>query len=361
MHDIAAALVALRELFGLSQGKLGQALGLSQSALSKLESGLTELTPDLISEFTLKLGVARTFLNQEFDRCPMSATAFRKFSDVTQTQAKSIRAFGSLVSERLRACLDISGEEIDQSARQSLFTELQDDPVAMATMVREYWQAGEAPIQDLTRHIEDLGIVVVHVDLGIPRIDGLSLWPEGMSPLILLKAGAEGSRMRFTLAHELGHVLLHGGSPAGKTEKQLEAEADLFAGELLMPSAFKSELPTKADYWSFLALKKHWGASALAIIHRAKDLGVIDSEENRRLYMYVSRMGYRKAEPEPLKPEQPSLFRRLGQRALEACGGDIERFAERVYCTSSEAQSWIDGKPVQLPKPPQSEEATALS
>jgi Zn-dependent peptidase ImmA (M78 family)/transcriptional regulator with XRE-family HTH domain len=359
MHDIAAALVALRELFGLSQSKLGKVLGLSQSALSKLESGYTDCTPDLVVRITRALGVAETFLDQEFDRCPMSATAFRKFSDVTQTQAKSIRALGSLVSERLRACFEITRTENNSSVRQTLASYAGEGPISMAARVRQYWGAGDGPIRNLTRLVEELGITVVHVELGIPRMDGLSLWPQGMSPLILLKAGAEGSRMRFTLAHELGHVLLHHGPIQGKESKDLEEEANQFASALLLPPEFKSELPILHDYWSYLALKARWGVSALAIIYRAGQLNMIDEQEHQKLYMYVSRLGYRKAEPNPLQAEQPSRFRQIGELALAACDGDLARFAARSFCTLREAEDWIGGKPVSLPRLPQLEGSTA--
>lgn len=84
------------------------------------------------------------------------------------------------------------------------------------------------------------------------QIDGvcLDLKQQGKRPRILVNRTLHKHRLRFTLAHELGHVIIpwHVGSIVDETEEsridlgliywQLEGEANRFASELLMPSAW---------------------------------------------------------------------------------------------------------------------------
>ena len=73
--------------------------------------------------------------------------------------------------------------------------------------------------------------------------EGVTWWEQG-EPRILLRANAVSpQRARFTLAHELGHVITerflhcHGDSPAGRSmeRNQIERLCDEVAGALLLP------------------------------------------------------------------------------------------------------------------------------
>lgn len=62
-------------------------------------------------------------------------------------------------------------------------------------------------------------------------VDAVSCMPEGEETLVLLSSGTPAERQRFTLAHELGHMVMHL-IPHPDQEKQ----ANSFAAELLMPA-----------------------------------------------------------------------------------------------------------------------------
>ena len=63
------------------------------------------------------------------------------------------------------------------------------------------------------------------VTIPVPLEDG------GLGRLVVYDGAAEPARLRFTLAHELGHIALR---HTGGSEKE-EREADLFASHLLIP------------------------------------------------------------------------------------------------------------------------------
>src|SRR2546428_12825632 len=107
----------------------------------------------------------------------------------------------------------------------------------------------------------------------LPQRDAFSTWAggDGSTPVIVVTATTEGDRRRFSVAHELGHLVLHQvpqGSPHG-----LERQADMFAEEFLLPAAAMREALVPPVTLTTLAdLKGHWGVSLQALIRRARTL-----------------------------------------------------------------------------------------
>ena len=82
--------------------------------------------------------------------------------------------------------------------------------VAAATL-RRTWQLGTDPIPSMTELLEERGIKVIALDLPVSRL-GIEVDCEariGPSvPAVIINADHTGERQRFTLAHELGHLVL---------------------------------------------------------------------------------------------------------------------------------------------------------
>jgi len=102
----------------------------------------------------------------------------------------------------------------------------------------------EEPISDVVELVSLLGIKIRLHDFGMRRLFGLSIGSTDGGPAVVVNDNAELSieRKIFTIAHELGHLLLHHDSydeaavPYGEDESE-EIQANAFAGELLLPSA----------------------------------------------------------------------------------------------------------------------------
>lgn len=93
----------------------------------------------------------------------------------------------------------------------------------------------------------------VEQDFGTHRMDGLSQWASDY-PIIMLNSALSADRKRLTLAHELGHLVLHN----TYIDADMEAQPIEFAAELLMPahiieSEFRNLTPAK-----LLAMKQVW-------------------------------------------------------------------------------------------------------
>ncbi|WP_406510661.1 ImmA/IrrE family metallo-endopeptidase [Streptomyces sp. NBC_00212] len=219
-----------------------------------------------------------------------------------------------------------------------------DTPADAAETLREEWNVPAGPIDDLVALLEDAGALVVVRDLGTTELDAVSQWPHDRTPLVLLNSTAPADRSRFSLAHELGHLIMHREPGEGRAQ---ETQADRFAAELLMPhEVILSELKPGIDVGRLMDLKARWGVSMAALIRRAVDLGVISEWQYRTLMVELSALGYRTNEPIAIRRETPrhipqAVIRLEGQHHLSAtetahlAGLGREEFHEIYLCASS--------------------------
>jgi Zn-dependent peptidase ImmA (M78 family) len=155
--------------------------------------------------------------------------------------------------------------------------------------------------------MERAGVLIVPCEFGVSEIDAVGMRLQGLPPLVFVNGTSPTDRLRFTIAHELGHLVMHALPNDG-----MEAEADRFASEFLMPEAdirphlYRIDLPVLA------ILKKVWRVSMAAILMRAKQLRTIAGAAITRLWKEMSVNGFRTREPAELDlpPEQP---RRLSE------------------------------------------------
>lgn len=194
-----------------------------------------------------------------------------------------------------------------------------------AEKLRESWGLGRDPIPNLIELLEERGIKVICEPLA-EAIDGMtakvkrSAGPE--LPVIVVNANHSGERQRFTLAHELGHVVL---SPiVTLTPRDVEKAAHRFAGAFLMPAdTMWTEMGrsrTSISFGELFALKALLGVSVQALTYRGKELGIIGETLFRRLFDEFERFGWRSPpykEPQERPQETAKRMKRLCYRAVE--------------------------------------------
>ena len=164
------------------------------------------------------------------------------------------------------------------------------------------------PIRNLTVNVERAGVCVIPIDL--PGVDGISAW-IGDLPVIGLSPRVTGDRFRLSIAHELGHLLMH-----SQRTDLTEGEANRFTGALLFPLAeFDAAMPDRPQLRDFVSLKSSWGVSVTALVYRARELDYLDDSRYRALQIQMSK--WRKAEPGSFEPVYGSLLGRL----VEVNGG----------------------------------------
>lgn len=245
--------------------------------------------------------------------------------------------------------------------------DLQDNDIeAIALAVRSKLGFGRAPISRLVRTLEKNGIPILrYTALGERKIklDGLSQHTSSGRPLCALFAREEPclSREYFSLAHELGHIVLHSQvdenrfkSPAD--EKILEGQANRFASAFLLPAEeFRADLyaPTLRV---FEFLKKKWKASIAAMVRRCLDLGIIDRAKYSSLNVQISRKRWKTREPldDVFEVEEPLLIRRIFETLKTREGVSIERIQSEVPLSPRD-MSMISGLPAKFFEPESSD------
>lgn len=301
-------LLALRRrMLGLSQAELADRAGISQGTLSKVEQGLREVPADMIDKLAEALECPRSFFYQverEYGS-PMSAHAmFRKKAAVGQKVLDRVIAEINVRIAHARTLLGSAEFNPELPLPQYHVEDFDGDLEAIADNVRRAWYAPRGPIKSLIEFVERAGCLVFMCDMEEARIDGVSYRIPGLPPLIFLNKNQPVDRMRFSLAHELGHLVLH-----TYPSPEMEKEANEFASALLLPRAdIAPELSgitlEKAAY-----MKPVWRVSMGALLVRAKTLGKIDQYKSEYLWRQMASRGYRLREPAAVdfEPEVPTV------------------------------------------------------
>lgn len=310
---------------GLTLTALGDLIGVSHTAVQKYEKGL--LVPS--SSILLKIARACKVCTEYFFRThhiQLLKPEFRKLSTFGKKAQEALLFKVTAMMEQRIELLNafprppFTPFQIPKGLKKDIqsFDELED----LANQVRTIWQLGLNPIADLTDTLEGLGLFVLVVEEDNPKFSGLTatVRTEGGAeyPIIVVSSLWPGDRQRFTLAHELGHLLLQNRlSPHLDEEKA----CDCFAGAFLAPKvAIEQALGKKrqALEWNELyVLKQELGLSMLGCLIRAKQCHIIAEPTYLKMMKVFSMQGWRKEEPgEALPVETPNLFLQLVYRAL---------------------------------------------
>ena len=195
---------------------------------------------------------------------------------------------------------------------------------SVADQVRQHWRLGHGPIDNMVRTLESNGIVVWRTPFEADTLDAFSEF-RSPHPVVVLSSDKENYfRSRFDAAHELGHLLLHN-NVDNKTLRRssdfkvIEQQAHHFASAFLMSTmAYSGEL-WDVSLDAFRSLKPRWNASIAVQIMRAKQMGVVDEDQEKRLWVNLSRRGWRKREPldDSTPSEKPNLISRSIRMLIE--------------------------------------------
>lgn len=300
-------LVIAREARGLTQRELGGRLGVAPETISRIESGFRQPTAEHVSGFTRCLEFTEDFffLDEQVRHFGSGCIYHRKRKKASQSTLKKL--LGLVNVRRIQLKKILQSAEIET---MNQFVRLDIDefggPSESARAVRTIWKLPPGPIQNLTRTLEDAGGVVLRCDFGTRDVDAVSQWLPGSPPLFLVNARIPMDRCRWTLAHELGHIVMHQIPTA-----RMEEEADKFAAEFLTPQAEIRPYLQTVRLPELANLKIHWKVSMSSLLMRAGELKTISPRTKSYLFTQMSKRGWNLNEPVELQIEVPTLFDEL--------------------------------------------------
>ena len=247
---------------------------------------------------------------------------YRKRASIGQKAIGRLEADLNIRLMHLRQLLNAADFEPELRLPQLDPDKFGGDPERIAELVRRTWLVPSGPLYNLAGWIERAGCIVVHCDFAALSVDGVTIQAPGLPPCVFLNRNQPSDRQRFTLAHELGHIVMH-----SVPSPEMEKEANMFASALLMPAReLRPKLGGRLTLQRLAALKPVWRVSMNALLYRAKTIGAITQGQSLYLWRQMSSMGYRRAEPPELDfpSEEAGVLPEVIRIHLEDLGYGIE-------------------------------------
>lgn len=291
-----------REARFITQEELSQLLNIEQGTLSKVEKGILLADEGLIEKISKILDFPITFFYQEKKVIPVEGHYRRKIS-LPVKQMKQYIAQMTIAEWHLSRLMD--EVELLPPNLPTWDVTKDGDPSMCARYLREFWKVPRGRIDNLTKLIEDNGIIIIPLDLG--ELDGFSTYFNGNIPVIFINKKLPPDRYRLTLAHEKGHLIMHFGNKVGQ-DRDLEKEAFQHGIEFLVPESQIRQYFSKVTIEKLADLKAYWYVSMQALLRYSNTLGMVKPNQYRYLWMQMGSLGYRRNEPVKIPSEKPSLI-----------------------------------------------------
>jgi Zn-dependent peptidase ImmA (M78 family)/DNA-binding XRE family transcriptional regulator len=290
-EQVGSRIRSARILAGLSLRELSSRLegAVSHTAINKFEKG--ELMPDakILTTLGRVLNVKTSYFLRP-NTVEITKVEFRKRSRLAPKKLNSIKESISDRVERyleVENLLQISNRFVNPIGGLKICS--YEDVENAAVKLLDAWDLGYNAIPRVIELLESKEVKVINMEAD-EKFDGLSGWANNTIPIIVVNASFSVERKRFTVIHELGHLLLNLDNTF--SDGEVEKLCHRFAGALLLPkSSLFNELGQKRKAISLnelILVKESYGISIAAIMARAKDLGMISNDQYVRFRIWVN-------------------------------------------------------------------------
>jgi len=315
INEFGKRLTSARKMAGMSMAALSEKAGavVSKQAISKYEKGLINPSSEVLIALAGALDVKVDYFFRPA-RVAIAGLEFRKRSRLTKKAEEQIKYQTLDFLQKYLEVEEILNLQIqfDNPVSQPK-VRTQVDIEAAAQEIREKWGLGQGPVPHLIELLEDKGFKVFEVS-EFEYFDGLSCFVSDIDlPVLAVYKDSDLARKRFTVAHELGHLLL---DFSEVEDQDVEKLCHSFAGALLLPEdVMVKELGrsrSKITLWELKKLKGIFGISIQAIMARAKNLSIISASTYKSFCINARKSGWYKDEPgEYVGKERANRFKQL--------------------------------------------------
>lgn len=325
----------IREVRGLSQVQLAEMLDVTNAAISAYEKGRSRPSGAVLESVASRLAVPVDFFLRPERETRDGVVYYRSLSSATKrsrTRAQHRLQWLIDIVDYLGTYVELPEVNLPQFNVPDNPLELGGDEIeSVANSAREYWGMGSGPVVNMTRLVENQGIVACLDNLESHALDSLTFRTSGRPYIMIGVDKGTAVRWRYDTAHELGHLVLHSHLDQRTVSrtieaKEIEAQAHRFAGAFLLPLAPFADDLYSASLDTLYNMKAKWRVSIGAMIVRATTAGLIKGDATEKLWKNLSRRGWRRHEPldDQLEPERPrmleeahAVIRREGHSAQE--------------------------------------------
>lgn len=351
-NEFANKLKQLREQFSYSLSELGDSIQKSKQAIHQYETGQIYPTSDTLFKLSEVFGKHPSFFySTSGTEIKLSDLNFRQ--EKHATEEVDIKVLKDICLDYLKRLIEIKAlvqEPIDfQNPIEDLPIKSERDIEKAAKSLRKKWKLGYSPISDVTKVVEDNGVAVIEVNVS-EGFTGLSGFANENIPFMIVNSNcSEVTRKRFTLLHELGHLILQFSHTV--SDGYRERLCDHFAGAvLLVDEVLLNEIGRHRKTITLEELRRiklKYGASVEAIMIRAHKIELI-SQETLNLWLQqrnvIISSGFNTTSGQFSATEKPCEFNKLVQRGLSEQRITKGKAAELINIPESELKIEFNDK-----------------
>lgn len=332
-----------RDARELTQAELAERSGITQAFISKLEHGLnTQPGEDALERISKALGFPSAFFFQRDRALGLPHFHFRKRAKLGAKPLARIEAVINIRRQHIAKLLRSYEFEVTKPIPQIDLDETGLTPETVAERMRAYWMLPRGPIPSVVDLIEEAGGIVILARFGTNLLDGLSFRLEGMPPLFFMNKDVPGDRFRFSLAHELGHMVMHS---IPDDDEKMEDEAHRFAAAFLMPATDIKPYLVGAKIGALGRVKGYWKVSIKALIKRTHDLKLITPSQYKFMNIQYNKF-FKGDEPVDIALEQPFRLNNMFRYHQDELGYSIDDLAKLLAFLPQDVERvYLGGRP----------------
>ncbi len=285
---IAYRIKNARKLKGLSLQKVADELQVSKQMVSKYEGGLSIPDSTKLIKLSKLFGLKVDYFFNAF-KVELNEVSFRKKSTFSQRKQDSLKEQIKISLENYLYIEDILS--IDYSFKNPLADieiKNKEDIINAVQKLKEVWEIGFDPVHNIIQLLEDKRIKIIELSDATDKFDGLATWVDSKFPVIVLNKNFPVERKRFSLAHELGHILLNISDQCDLTEENV---CNKFASEFLFPAkVLNEEFGGKRNRISLdelISIQEKYGISIKALVYNLWDEGILSKKQHGDFYKKI--------------------------------------------------------------------------
>lgn len=321
---IASRITEAREARAMSMEDLAESIGVTRQSVSKYERGIVSPSPETLQAISFSLGFPAEFFYKTEKKASAGSSPlfFRSKSNVAKkvkTACKYQIKWTDEIKKQLEVYVDFVERDlptIDREYEDLTFEDIEE----LALAIRKDWEINDDPVDDLIGLLENRGVIVTQFATSnfcpFKGIDAFSCWKDGTPYILYHSAQKSAVRTRFSILHELGHLIMHSSIAEDDSIKKeivdlADMQADRFAAAFLLPATSFPKDIRSTSLVSLEIIKRKWGAAMSTIIKRCETLELLTENQINYLKRQMTTQKYWHKEPldDVLTVADPEMMR----------------------------------------------------
>ncbi|MEW8028922.1 MAG: XRE family transcriptional regulator [Candidatus Thiodiazotropha endolucinida] len=300
--------------------RLADEIGLTRQAISQFERGEAKPSPVNLRAISDALDQPVNYFTWNIFPEKQSPATFRSLASSAgkaRDQAEVWLSTFASIAQVLQQHVNIPNVSLPEINIPDFTRLTKGDIEEISISTRRHFQLGNGPLSNLTLLLENHGILIAFKKLN-KGLSGLSQWYAGR-PFVLIDPGRSACRARYSLSHELGHIILHQQLTTDdeifdkETFKLIEDQANYFGSAFMLPESSLASEVYGTDWEALIELKDRWKMSIAALAMRLSEIDIISDYQKTRIFRELGFRNARVHEPldSVIKQDYPRMFTRI--------------------------------------------------